>query len=233
MVGGMDEHLDDPERSQEYPERSLDDPERSLDDSHRSLMQLRGGDPMALDRLMGSMRPFLKYQVQELVGRNRGAQEDASDVVQRALMQAVEQIDSFQGKTTAEWRSWLSAIARNKALDSHRYWSSGKRQVQRVVGVNDGIQALASTEKSPSAVAIGAENSSRLEMALSRLEPSDRQIIEYSQFEGLDHASIGQRLGISDAASRQRLKTALERLRKAWKSLSSTDQQAPSTEIKP
>lgn len=230
MVGGMDEHLN---AVQDALERSLDDPERSLDDSHRSLIQLRGGDTLALDRLIGTVRPFLKHQVLELVGRNRGAQDDASDVVQRALMQAIEQLDSFQGKTTAEWRSWLSAIAKNKALDSHRYWSSTKRQVQRVVGVNDGIQALASNEKSPSAVAIGAENSIRLELALRRLEPNDRQIIEYSQFEGLDHASIGQRLGISEAASRQRLKTALERLRKAWKSLSATDQNAPSVDREP
>ena len=233
MVGGMDEHLDDPEQAVDDPEQAADDPERSLDDSHRSLIQLRGGDTMALDRLMGTMRPFLKYQVLELVGRNRGAQDDASDVVQRALMQAVEQLDSFQGKTTAEWRSWLSAIARNKALDSHRYWSSTKRQVQRVDGVNDAIQALASNEKSPSAVAIGVENSSRLELALRRLEPNDRQIIEYSQFEGLDHASIGQRLGISDAASRQRLKTALERLRKAWKSLSATEQHTSAADVEP
>ncbi len=211
----------------------LGDPERSLDDSHRSLMQLRGGDSSAVGRLIGEVRPFLKYQVMELLGRNRGAQDDASDVVQRALLQAVEQIDSFQGKTTAEWRSWLSAIARNKALDSHRYWQSGKRDLQRVVGVNDVVQTLTSAEKSPSSVAIGIENAGRLELALSRLEPDDRQIIEYRQFEGLDHSSISERMGITEAASRQRLKTALERLRKAWKSLAPTEEKITGSAANP
>lgn len=194
-------------------------PDRSLDDSHQSLLQLRGGDASAVGRLIGSVRPFLKYQVLEMLGPNQRSQEDASDVVQKALLQAVEQIDSFQGRTIAEWRAWLSAIARNKALDSHRYWSSGKRDLKRSTGGEAAIQNLASAEKSPSSVAIGSENSGRLELALQQLDPADRQIIELRQFEGLDHRAIAGRLGISEAASRQRWKTALERLRNVWKAI--------------
>ncbi len=173
------------------------------------------------------MRPFLKYQVAELVGHGRVGSEDASDIVQQALLQAIEQIDLFQGDTVAQWRSWLHTIAKNKVLDSHRYWSSQKRNSQRVIGDHEAVEQLAASDRSPSSIVKRQESSHKLALAMNQLSADDRRLIEFRQVEGLDHAEIGQRLGISEAASRQRLRSAMSRLRRAWKSLGQDSTLAP------
>lgn len=196
--------------------------ERSLDESHHSLVQLRGGDSAAVTRLINSVRPFLKQQVMEMIGKDRGGRDDASDVVQKALLQAVEQIDLFQGDTVAQWRGWLCAIAKNKVIDAHRYWIAEKRDAQRVVGGSDAVQYRASPGQTPSSIVAGIENVSRLESAMNQLDPEDRQLIQFRQIDNMPHSEIAQRLGITDAASRQRLKSAMVRLRSAWKTINAS-----------
>lgn len=200
-------------------QESLEAAERSLDESHQSLVHLRAGDSAAVSRLINSVRPFLKHQVMEMIGTDRGGRDDASDIVQKTMLQAVEQIDLFQGDTVAQWRGWLCAIAKNKVIDAHRYWNAEKRDMQRVAGVTDAVQCLASPGQTPSSIVAGIENASRLELAMNRLDPEDRQLIQFRQIEGLPHSEIAQRLGITEATSRQRLRSAMVRLRSAWKTI--------------
>lgn len=56
-----------------------------------------------------------------------------------------------------------------------------------------------------------------LRAALSRLSPADRYVLELRHVDGLSYADIGKRLGKSEAAARQQVKRARERLRQAWR----------------
>ena len=59
---------------------------------------------------------------------------------------------------------------------------------------------------------IGAERRATVRLALERLEPGDRELLQLFYFQQLDTAEIGQRLGVTPEALRVRKHRALRRL---------------------
>jgi RNA polymerase sigma-70 factor (ECF subfamily) len=61
---------------------------------------------------------------------------------------------------------------------------------------------------------VRSEEDQTLIHALDRLRPSDREILKLATWEKLPHRSIGELLGISEAAVDQRISRARKRLAK-------------------
>jgi RNA polymerase sigma factor (sigma-70 family) len=198
---------------------STNEADQSLSDSHTALLQLRAGDRSALWRIADSLRPWLKHVAMgQLAGDRPCTSEDASDLVQRTLTRAVESIEDFRGSSLAEWRGWLAAIARNEARSSRRYWSAKRRASSAQVPIVSGAEPACPAD-SPSAVVRQAELGEQLKLAISRLAPEHQQLVRWRTGDSLSHAEIAERLQITVDAARQRCKSAMDALRRAWAQL--------------
>lgn len=194
------------------------DIEQSLHDSHLTVLAIKAGDLSVLGRLTVELRPYLRRVIQnELIAMAAQVPEDNSDLIQQTLLKAVQSIDSFRGQTMDEWRVWLAVIARNEVRMSSRYWNSQKRSLLRQSDVaGELLSGLAADDATPSADLRRQELASQLSKALASLSPAERQIITWRQDNGLSHLQIAERLGISVDAARQRCKSAMDSLRKAF-----------------
>ena len=196
------------------------DLEQSLSESHAELNALRGGDESVLGRLSENLRPYLKYVVRKEL-QSRGTlslREDDSDIVQQTLLQAVHHLDQFRGESVQEWKMWLVAIAKNQIRSSTRFWQAERRSKFSEVELPQSM-ALLSEASSPSTAMQREELSGLLQQAMSKLSESQQQLIQWRQQEGMSHAEIASRLNISEDASRQRCKSAMDSLRLVWKEL--------------
>jgi len=199
-----------------------DDIESSISESHTAMLSVLRGDTSAIGRMTQALRPYLKTVIRnELGGMNVGV-EDESDIVQQALAQATAGLSGFRGQTISEWSAWLAAIARNEARRSRRYWQADRRSVrQQVTGVTELLENEAAELTSPSTAVSRDEEIARLAQALSKLPEAQRQLIQWRQNENLSHAEIANKLGITVETSRQRCKSAMDALRRAWTALES------------
>jgi RNA polymerase sigma-70 factor (ECF subfamily) len=72
---------------------------------------------------------------------------------------------------------------------------------------------LLGDESRPSEAAIRAERKIRVQEALARMDPLDREVLALRHFEQLSRAEIALTFGISESAAGKRYIRALERLR--------------------
>lgn len=192
--------------------------DKSLHDSHLTVKAIKAGDESALGRLTSELRPYLHRVIQrELNSMASAAPEDNSDLIQQTLLKAVQSVETFRGNTIDQWRVWLATIARNEVRMAVRYWNSQKRSIQRCnQGLQEFIAEVPADDDSPSAEIRKQELTEQLSRALQCLTESERQIIGWRQDQGLTHAAIAERLGISVDAARQRCKSAMDNLRKLF-----------------
>lgn len=179
------------------------------------LAAARQGDDSSLWRLTQSIRPYLKGVVRKVLQDGVTEKLDESDVVQQVMATAVQKFDQFQGSSLEEWQAWLIVIARNEARNAARFWGQQRRDAHAERRLDTpAARELREDASSPSNNLIRREHAAEVLAALDRLKDDDANILRWRHFDGLTHGEIALRFGISEAAARQRWKTALDRLRK-------------------
>ena len=100
-----------------------------------------------------------------------------------------------------------------------RYWHQQRRDAKLESTPPDDSQNNwdpSGDGSTPSAVAMRRERAAKLVATIQKLPREQQQLIHWRHFENLPHKEIAQRLGISEAATRQRWKSVLEKLNKLW-----------------
>ena len=135
-----------------------------------------------------------------------------SDVLQEVFLEAWRDFSGFKGEDGRELLLWLRKILLHNLSDNvRRYYDTQKRQVSlewRLEGYDlrrDEILSQGVLGLSPSAQAEEAEERQRLETALALLPDPYRRVILLRSRDGLDFASIGDRMERSGEAARQTL----------------------------
>lgn len=176
-----------------------------------------GGDAGAAEQLLERYWPDLERYLARRAGGVRGAVESGSDLAQSVCREVLAHLRDqrlrFQGE--AEFRRWLFNAAALKLAEKRRYWGADMRAGGRELqadSADDARERFFLSLCTPSADAMRREELARLRTAFDALEPDQREIIALSHFEGLPHATIAERLRISEAHSRVRLSRALARL---------------------
>ena len=146
---------------------------------------------------------------------------DPSDVVQQTLLQAVQGLNDFRGKSPAELQAWLRQIlARNLAM-AVRDLGRQKRDAGREQALDAALAAsssrldgwLAAEQSSPSQQAVRHEDALRLAEALEQLPEAQCEALVLQHWQGWSLADIGRHLGRSPEAVAGLLKRGLKQLR--------------------
>jgi RNA polymerase sigma-70 factor (ECF subfamily) len=140
-----------------------------------------------------------------LTGDHSAAMDLVQDTYERALRRGLA------GVPAENIRGWLIVIARNQFVDDYR-----ARKRMLTVSDERAVQAApapdAKEDHPPAWAALGVEDVRR---ALGRLNPGLLTVYRLHAFEGLDYATIAQRMGIPISTVGTRLRRARLRLRRA------------------
>ena len=199
----------------------------SLDSSEtqRLLEQAAQGDGQALGTLLARHRNRLRRMVAMRLDRRLQGRIDPSDVIQEAYLEASARLAEYLSNPSMPFFLWLRFLAGQKLATLHRHHLGvQKRNADRQVALDDGRLPEASSaalaahllghEIRPSEAAIRAEMKVRVQEALDRMDPLDREVLAMWHFEQMSRSEIAQVLKVSEAAAGKRHVRALERLRK-------------------
>lgn len=193
-------------------------------------MEVRGllervaqGDREALDQLLRRYRPRLHAFVEARLDPKLRARVDPSDVVQEALAEAGRRLEEYLRDRPLPFYPWLRQLAWERLIDlRRRHLRAGRRSVRREepwsLSLPDESAAalagrLAASGTSPSDRLIRAELRDRVQAALARLAPRDREVLVLRHLEQLSTAEAAAVLGLGEEAVKSRHRRALERLR--------------------
>jgi len=171
----------------------------------------KDGDEKAFETLVKRHR----RKVLALALRYTRVREDAEDVVQQTLQKAFVYLRNFEGKSS--FSTWLTRIAINEAL----MWLRKARALCEVPlnhSVNDegarpGVD-VADATPDPEATYLRQEETRTLSMAIERLAPSIRIVLELKELRELSARETAQHLGLSLSAVKARVFHGREKLRK-------------------
>ena len=154
----------------------------------------------ALDRFQTTFTPLLRYIIAPLLSDERDREECLSDVMLRAW----EAIDSYD-PSRATFTTWLSALARNTALNRRR--SSERR---RENGPPD--EDIPASTDSPEQTVLKEEAARAVWDAVGRLDRRDRELFLRKYYYYQSTAQIAAELGLTVRGVEGRLYRVRKRL---------------------
>lgn len=188
------------------------------------LERARSADRQAVEDLFTLHRPRLRRMVEIRIAQPLRRRLDASDVVQEAFLEAAQRLPAYLADNSMPFFLWLRFLTRQKLAALHRHHLGTKARDPRLeVALQEGTLPEPTTDAlaahllgqltSPSQAAAKAEMRLRLEDALNRLDPQEREILALRHFEQLSNAEAGCELGIAAPAASKRYIRALTRLK--------------------
>lgn len=136
----------------------------------------------------------------------------AEEVTQEVFWRVWEKAATYRPERGSV-RTWLTQIARNRALDVRRREQRRPLSAQQLSAPPDPIPAPSTI--SPEEYALQAWEYEQLRQAVEALPEEQRHVLLLAYFEGLSHQQIAQRLRLPLGTVKSRLRAALQRLRQA------------------
>jgi RNA polymerase sigma-70 factor (ECF subfamily) len=152
------------------------------------IQRWKDGDQRAATALVERHSPALaRFAV------SQGARRDIDELVQDTFVRAFNSIDGFRGESS--FRTWLLTIERRLMLDRRR---SEKRRPDRV----EIQEADASTQFDALDGMVADEARKRLNEAVTKLSPTQREVFALRVGEGLSYKEIADAVGTTEGAAR-------------------------------
>jgi RNA polymerase sigma-70 factor (ECF subfamily) len=193
----------------------------------RILTESLAGDSQAWSRLIEKNEPRLMRMITLRLDQRLHRRIDSADVLQETYIEAWSHLSEYLSEPKVSFFVWLRSIAGHKLMSLHRrHLGANRRDARREVSLYRG--ALPETTSAalaaqlidrftrPSEEAMLAELRLRLETALDRLEPIDREVLALRHFEHLTNVEVAEALGIATTAASNRYVRALKRLREVF-----------------
>jgi RNA polymerase sigma-70 factor (ECF subfamily) len=155
---------------------------------------------------------------------------DPSDVIQESALDAARRLPEYAQNPTLPFYLWLRYLTGQRVMEQHRRHLGAKaRDVRRETLPNCGAlpevtsahlaACFLGKTSTPSQAAIRIEERLRLQQALDKLEPIDREVLALRHFEQLSNAEAAEVLGLEASTTSKRYKRALVHLKGALQSL--------------
>jgi RNA polymerase sigma-70 factor (ECF subfamily) len=188
------------------------------------LLRAAAEDAAARGALLMRHRDRLRRMVVlRLDGRVQG-RVDASDILQEVYVDALKRFPEYLNQPTMPFFLWLRFLTAQKLLEVHRrHLGVQGRDAAREISLYRGALPEATSAAlaaqlmghltQPSQAAIRAEMKIRLQDALNRMDPLDREVLALRHFEQLNNAETARALGLEKSAASKRYIRALKRLK--------------------
>lgn len=195
------------------------------DKTQHLVVLAKKGDEAALYQLYSVYGERIRRIIRLRLDKKLRPKLDSIDVVQDALILALEGLENFTYKNEGDFLRWLSTIAENKLHDIVDKFHTDKRDVHKEIpfkiegrstmgGSIGAAEPMRTT--TPSVITCRKEALDKLEQALDNLRPEYKQVIVLKKIEGLSHAEIAERLGKNSGAVRMLLARAMAALTIAY-----------------
>ncbi|MFO0953412.1 MAG: sigma-70 family RNA polymerase sigma factor [Isosphaeraceae bacterium] len=181
------------------------------------------GDEAARGFLLDLHRARLRQMVAVRMDRRLAARQDPSDIVQEALADASEKLETYLKDRPIPFYPWLRRLAEERLIHSYR---RNVKAAIRTVDLErplyhvlpDGsvwsiAQHLAASATGPLTALERKQTIRKVQDALNRLKDEDREVIVLRYVEELPFAEVAAALGIGLQAAKMRHLRALQRLR--------------------
>jgi RNA polymerase sigma-70 factor (ECF subfamily) len=199
----------------ETPDTNIE-PAAYLVDFDARLNAARAGSREALGEILQSLRSYLLMAAGKWLRSDVLSQQNLSDLVQSAQMEAIRDFPGFRGETQIEFQSWLSQILRHNLLNVRR---AAQRSLNRdrldlaawgaLIGES---AAMHGNDPTPSSIVARTERDRLLHDGLKHLPDRYRQVILLHNFQKQTFAEIGRQWGSSAEAVRKTWSRALQQL---------------------
>jgi len=188
------------------------------------LRRAQAGDSHALEQILTRYRRRLKRMVKLRLDPRVQGRIDPSDVVQEAYLEASQKLNDYLLEPKIPFFLWLRLVTGQKlAIEHRKHLGVQARNAAREVSLYHGAYPAASSAalaaqllgrfSTPSKAAMRADLRLRVQEALNRMDPLDREVLALRHFEQLSNGETAMVLGIKEAAACNRYVRALERLR--------------------
>ena len=166
--------------------------------------------------LIEQFRPYLSKLANQYLGDRYHARIGHSDIVQSAIIGALNDFSSCQATSLAEFKAWLKRILLNDIMNKVRDITRDKRDIRKELPGSQAGQ-LADDAKSPESQVIEGEELQRLQVAMNQLSEPQQTVIQLRNQEKLDFLEIGRRMNRSPDSARMLWNRAIQRLAKTLK----------------
>ena len=177
-------------------------------------------NPDAADRLLEMYRPVLRLMAEQCIGPGLRRREDASDIVQRTVLEAYAGYEQFHGQSEPELSAWLKQILRRNVSNLVRDNRAAKRDVRReqYLDAAEGSVSVtwmqpAAKQTSPSMRVIRAEEALNLAKAIDELPEEQRIAVRMRHLEGRGVEEIAAAMNKTPAAVAGLIRRGLQALR--------------------
>ena len=175
------------------------------------LRRARGGDGAAVNELFTRYAPRVRGLAAVRMGRSLVDLVDCDDIVQEALMTALDHIERFEPRSEGSLIAWLATIVHSRIENARRAALTEKRGSGAVVRRSDlGTTTLsqlpaAAPGPSPSQHLMAREFDDDIERALLGLGETERQIVYCRLVLDMEYADIAASLQLANADSARAL----------------------------
>ncbi len=183
------------------------------------LRRLRDGQTEVLAELFEYYRLRLERMVQLRLDTRLVGRVDPSDVLQEAYLDAAARIQDYLQEPAVTSYIWLRGLTRERLIRLHRRHLGAKcRTVERERALPEASSILLGEQllargSSPSKALRREELRGRVQGALDKLGPDDREVILMRHFEDMSNGEVAQVLNLNDSAASMRYGRAVFRLK--------------------
>jgi RNA polymerase sigma-70 factor (ECF subfamily) len=159
----------------------------------------RAGDERAATQIVARHAPALAR-----FAASAGARGDVDDLVQDTFVRAFASLDAFRGDSSL--RTWLFTIERRLLLDRRRSERRRRSDVEleeaHAVTAHDALDSV-----------VADESRRRLNEAVERLSPTQREVFTLRVGEGLSYKEIADTVGTTEGAARVHYHNAMRAIK--------------------
>ena len=192
-------------------------------DEEDVLRRIRAGDQTALATVFDRHRARLGKMVRLRLDCRLRGRIDPADVLQEAFVDASCRLPDYAANPTMPLFLWLRFLTSQRLQLLHRKHFGPTRNPVREVSLFSGAlpqadsmslaQQLLGRLTTPSRAAIRVEMQLKVQEALDRMDPIDREVLALRHFEELSNKETAEVLGLQQAAASNRYIRALRRLK--------------------